>query len=471
MVLPAHGKHRATPSTDLADNFIIAPSTTSTTNDTTTKPNNGWPATDPQYRYGLRAIHYGHGRLAILDQDRLPFSAELVPIENVPDACAAINSMAVRGAPAIAIVAALSIAIQLQQWSMAMVYERDAGATAAAAAETFRTHLRTVPALCRDLRATRPTAVNLANAMAELEVLAADPCLEDEGPATETASLKVMARVVVRAEAMLAEDVRDNRRIGEFGRDCILARMHFPEFDPKVRVLTHCNTGALATAGYGTALGIVRALAAHTQGQLECFFTESRPRFQGARLTAMELVYERIPCRMVADSAAAALLASAKGTVHAVVVGADRITREGAVANKIGTLGLAVLARHFGVPFIVAATTATIDLMSSAEDVRIEERDAQEMMAVRGPVLGEVKVVEGQQYEREAVVSAKQKGDQPLTLTCNPRVSVWNPAFDITPPGLIDVIVTEAGAFERPFGALGFNMEAIVKAAAAAKKR
>lgn len=201
-------------------------------------------------------------------------------------------------------------------------------------------------------------------------------------------------------------------------------------------LLTHCNTGALATAGHGTALGIIRSV--HAAGQLKhAFCTETRPYNQGSRLTAFELSYENIPSTLITDSMAAALFQRRKAAMNivAVVVGADRVVRNGDTANKIGTYQLAILARHHGLKFIVAAPTTSIDMATAHGDqIVVEERRAEELTQISGAVV-----------EADGTVSAKTA----RVATADQRIGVWNPAFDVTPHELIDAIVTERGVVEK----------------------
>ncbi|KAJ1748924.1 S-methyl-5-thioribose-1-phosphate isomerase, partial [Coemansia sp. RSA 1752] len=276
----------------------------------------------------LQAIKWERPHLTILNQLALPHSSEYIEIS---DACAghyAISSMQTRGAPAIAIVAALSLAAELSS----MHFDTSASA---------RAHIH----MQLDYLATsRPTAVNLFDAITKLKH-AVDTTITDNGQV-------VRDTYVQMAERMLDADVKDNMAIGEHGAQLI--------GNDKVRVLTHCNTGTLATAGYGTALGIVRSL--HAQGSLDrVYFTETRPYNQGARLTAYELLTEEIPAQLVCDSAVSALLRS-DPMIRAIIVGADRVAANGDTANKIGTYQLAITARYHGCQFIVAAPTTSVDL-------------------------------------------------------------------------------------------------------------
>lgn len=231
-------------------------------------------------------------------------------------------------------------------------------------------------------------------------------------------------------------DLHTNLSIGSNGVDYLRDAVGASP-DRPISVLTHCNTGSLATSGHGTALGIIRSL--HTEGLLKhAFCTETRPYNQGSRLTAFELVHEGIPSTLITDSMAAALFhtRAVSENIRAVIVGADRVASNGDTANKIGTYALAVLARHHGLKFIVAAPRTSIDLgTAKGADINIEERRAEELTQVSGPVVKEDGEVNAEDVKRVA--------------TADQRVGVWNPAFDVTPHELIDVIVTEAGVVHK----------------------
>lgn len=254
------------------------------------------------------------------------------------------------------------------------------------------------------------------------------------GGDTEAAKAAIIAAYVAAAEEIFRKDTETNLRIGEHGSRWLLENAPVKSSDGgKVSVLTHCNTGSLATSGHGTALGIVRSL--YSAGSLHhAFCTETRPYNQGSRLTAFELVYEGIPSTLITDSMAGALFSTRKERDHiaAVIVGADRVVRNGDTANKVGTYALAVLARYHGVKFIVAAPTTSIDLQTTTgRDIKIEERKPEELTQISG-----------------AVVGADGKVDVTHTVrvaTAHQDIGVWNPAFDVTPAELIDAVVTEQG--------------------------
>ncbi|XP_029862239.1 methylthioribose-1-phosphate isomerase [Aquila chrysaetos chrysaetos] len=341
----------------------------------------------------LEAIRYRRGSLSILNQLLLPEQLRYEPVDSVERAWEAIRAMEVRGAPAIALVGCLSLALEL---------EAGAGpAGDAAELEAF------VGERLRFLLTARPTAVNLGR---EAERLRAVVRRRAQSPGVTAQGLR--ESIIEHIEGLLEKDREDNRSIGAHGARHILQRV--PEGG--VTLLTHCNTGTLATAGYGTALGVVRAL--HEQGRLtRVFCTETRPYNQGSRLTAFELLHDRVPATLIADSAAAATMRD--HGVQAVVVGADRVASNGDTANKIGTYQLAVAARHHGIPFYVAAPTSSCDpALPGGADIPIEERPGRELTHF-----------------------------QDLCLA-PPGIDVWNPAFDVTPHDLITGgIVTEWGVF------------------------
>ncbi|XP_969152.1 methylthioribose-1-phosphate isomerase [Tribolium castaneum] len=341
----------------------------------------------------LKAIKYENNSLEILDQLLLPAQSKYIQVKGVEDGWRVINKMQVRGAPAIAIVGCLSLAVELQRENF----------------ETKRQLRQDIEGKLNFLVSSRPTAVNMKIAAEELIALS-NKLSEDESIELET----MKSRFLQTIEAMLEKDIHDNKSIGDFGAREILSGV---SGDSLVRILTHCNTGSLATAGYGTALGVIRKL--HELKRLEhCYCTETRPYNQGARLTAYELVHDKIPATLIVDSMVAALMKHRN--VSAVVVGADRVASNGDTANKIGTYQIAVLAKFHGVPFYVAAPFTSIDMkIVSGDHIVIEERPDHEMTHV-----GEHRIA--------------AKG-----ITC------WNPAFDVTPASLIAGIITEKGVF-RP---------------------
>ncbi len=328
----------------------------------------------------IDAIRWQGDHLQLLDQRLLPGETRYLALQDAAAVADAIRDMVVRGAPAIGISAAYGAALAAR----ALAVHAPADWQAAMA-----------PALER-LAASRPTAVNLFWAL-------------DRVRAVIAGGGDIPARLGALACAIHAEDLAMNQRMGEHGAALLPQR---------ARVYTHCNTGALATGGHGTALGVIRS--AHRQGRIDRVFAgETRPWWQGARLTAWELQREGIPFDLCVEGAAGLLLR--REGIHWVIVGADRIAANGDVANKIGTYNLAVLARHHGVRMMVAAPSSTFDLdIADGDAIPIEERAATEITHVRGQAI------------------APQ------------GCSAVNPAFDITPASLIDAIVTEHGVIENP---------------------
>ncbi len=322
------------------------------------------------------------GKVRFLDQTLLPHEETWVETDDYKVIGEAIRSLQIRGAPLIGIAAAYGLAL---------------AALSGEANQGFRARLLAITGWLLD---TRPTAVNLSWALDRLWGAV-------EG-VREPA--RVREAFVKKAQRIHEEDIAANRRIGAFGAELLPAGC---------AVLTHCNAGSLATGGYGTALGVIRS--ALEQGKLRHVYnTETRPLLQGARLTAWELQKEGIPSTLIVDSAAG--ITMRRGLVDAVIVGADRITRNGDVANKIGTYQVAVLARENGVPFYVAAPTSTIDLsLASGDLIPIEERSADEVTHLHG------------------------------VRTAPPGVEAANPAFDVTPNALVAAIVTENGVATAPY--------------------
>ena len=341
----------------------------------------------------LKSIDYSRGKMLVLDQLELPHRSIYIDIGNSQDAWSVIRSMQVRGAPLIAITAALGLAVEAEKVKITITSLEDA-----------RSFLLDKMAY---LRTSRPTAVNLFTATDQLTAL-----VNELASRPSIQAVEVFDGFIEAAERMLEEDIKSNRSIGTHGAQRILDIV----LRDKVRVLTICNTGSLATAGFGTALGVVRSL--HEQGRLEHVYAcETRPYNQGARLTAYEIVEDDLPGTLITDSMASTLM-SVKG-VDCVIVGADRVAANGDTANKVGTYQLAIAAQYHGVPFFVAAPTTTLDLsMSSGADIEIEERPAAELTSIAGVVIAP------------------------------PGIGVWNPAFDVTPSSLIRGIVTEVGVIE-----------------------
>ena len=328
-------------------------------------------------------VEWKDGIVRILDQSLLPDRVEFVDCRDYETVAIAIKELWVRGAPAIGITAAMGVALGAQALSQGDY-------------ESFR---KGVLEIADHLAATRPTAVNLFWAISRMKRK-----LEELGD-QPVAGIKL--QLISEAQAILDEDIAMNRAIGRHGNTVI---------EKEQTILTHCNAGALATGGYGTALGVVRA-AWEAGKKIQVLADETRPVLQGSRLTAWELMQDGIPVTVITDSMAGALMQ--QGKVHVCIVGADRIAANGDVANKIGTYTVAVLAHAHGIPFYVAAPSSTIDLnMISGELIPIEQRDSREVTHVRG----------------EMVIAPD-------------GVTVANPAFDVTPARLITGIITERGIF------------------------
>ncbi|KAJ6445144.1 methylthioribose-1-phosphate isomerase [Purpureocillium lavendulum] len=377
----------------------------------------------------LQAVRYSRGRLEVLDQLRLPHEFHYDVVATRADAFDSIASMRVRGAPAIAIVASLGLAVEL--------HNAGAGAVSGSSAADAVAY---IDEALDYLKTSRPTAVDLTNAIDRLKArtrAVGDSSKDD-----------VVAAFIEEAEAIFERDLQTNLAIGEHGAEWLRTRTDAASDDESktISVLTHCNTGSLATSGHGTALGIIRTLR-DKKLLRHAFCTETRPYNQGSRLTAFELVYEDIPATLITDSMAAALFRTrrAETNLAAVIVGADRVVRNGDTANKIGTYQLAVLARHHGLRFVVAAPTTSIDLEThNGDGIKIEERKASELTQVTGAVIRDDGTVD--QARKVRVATADQ------------RVGVWNPAFDVTPAEYIDAIVTEKGVVERgPDGVFDFS--------------
>ncbi|KAJ5536812.1 Methylthioribose-1-phosphate isomerase [Penicillium frequentans] len=374
----------------------------------------------------LQAIKYNQGNLEILDQLQLPFVEKYIPIQSAEDGWNAIKEMKVRGAPAIAIVAMLALSSELHLLRAASKIP-----------ESPEEARSLIIARLDYLVTSRPTAVNLSDAARKLEALVTNQAVQPGATGPE-----IVASFIRAAEDMLGKDLEDNQRIGHHGAEWIMANATKTD---TVSVLTHCNTGSLATSGYGTALGVIRSLSSRNVLR-HAYCTETRPYNQGSRLTAFELVHDHIPATLITDSMAAALLADASVGVGAIVVGADRVAANGDTANKIGTYGLAVLAKHHGVKFLVAAPLTTIDLETrSGGDIVIEQRPESEVTSIKGP--------------RDGAEAAESMVLDTVRIAA-PGIGVWNPAFDITPAALIDGIITEVGVVEKgPTGL--FNMASL----------
>jgi methylthioribose-1-phosphate isomerase len=331
----------------------------------------------------VETIEWTSAGVVMIDQTRLPREESYVTCRTYEEVAEAIRSMVIRGAPAIGVAAAMGVALG--------VARADAGDLDAQFEK-----------ICATLASTRPTAVNLFWAIDRMKrVYAASRALPLD---------QLRQRLVSEAQQVRLEDIAINQAIGRHGAPLVP--------DGKT-VLTHCNAGALATAGYGTALGVVRA-AVSAGKKIDVFADETRPFLQGSRLTVWELQQDRIPATLITDNMAGHFLKS--GRIGCVVVGADRIARNGDVANKIGTYPLAVLAKENGIPFFVAAPISTLDLtLASGDEIPIEQRAASEVTHVFG-------------------VPVAPEGTE-----------VQNPAFDVTPHRYVTAIITECGVARAPY--------------------
>jgi len=335
---------------------------------------------------GIQPVKWENDQLNLIDQRLLPNELLYLNYLNSSAAADAITDMVVRGAPAIGITAAYAVVLAAKE-------------VLATSGDDWK---KSVEPLIAYLAAARPTAINLHWAIVRMQACIA-------GISASKSEDAIVQELLDEAKSIHAEDIQANKIMGEF------ASALLPD---QCGVLTHCNAGALATGGYGTALGVIRSGIAN--GKISSVYAdETRPWMQGARLTAWELLQDNIPVTLIADSAAAYLMQ--QGKIQWIVVGSDRIAANGDVANKIGTYSLAVLAKYHGIKFMVAAPTSTIDMdMVSGEGIPIESRAEEEVLSVMG--------------QRIAAEGAKS----------------WNPVFDVTPASLVDAIVTEKGVIEQP---------------------
>jgi methylthioribose-1-phosphate isomerase len=335
----------------------------------------------------IRTIYWEDDAIVMIDQNALPHEEKNLACKNYREVITAINDMTIRGAPAIGVAAAMGIALGVLNLPAKSGGEDLQG-------DFYR--------ICDEFSRTRPTAVNLFWAIERMK-----SCFENT---LKSGTNYIKNALVEEAIHICEEDIAINRQMGIHGRKLI------KDGDS---ILTHCNAGALATAGYGTALGVIRA--AREEGKkLHVFVDETRPVLQGARLTAWEMKKENIPATLITDNMAG--LVMKQGKVNLVIVGADRIASNGDTANKIGTYTLAVLARENNIPFYTAAPLSTIDMaIKSGEEIPIEERDEAEVTNFHG------------------------------VRTAPEGVAVYNPAFDVTPNRYISAIINEAGVAKPPF--------------------
>ncbi|SCV04329.1 LAME_0H17590g1_1 [Lachancea meyersii CBS 8951] len=384
----------------------------------------------------------------VLDQLLLPYTTKYVPINTIDDGYRVIKLMQVRGAPAIAIVGALSVLTETQLLGNDGFMKTQAFYDATDF-ETVRSRLSQRLAFLLD---SRPTAVNLSNALSEIEKIL-----------SKASSLEVFRTQLYDFICQLIDDdLSNNVKMGNNGAEFLLKQLEKEGFEDDFAVLTICNTGSLATSGYGTALGVIRSLwedsmAKVSSGQekgkkrkfnsgaakmTHVFPLETRPYNQGSRLTAYELVHDQIPATLIPDSSITYRIATSDIPIKAAFVGADRIVRNGDTANKIGTYQLALICKQFGVRFFVTAPKTTIDnVTETGAGIVVEERKADEFKHVSGTVIDDITGMP--QLDSDGKPIAGKVGVAPV------GVSVWNPAFDVTPHELIDGIVTESGVFTK----------------------
>ena len=331
----------------------------------------------------IPTVEWKNGIVRMLDQTKLPLETVYIDCRDYQDVARGIKELWVRGAPAIGVAAAMGLALGAR----------------AIPASTFEEFWPKFDEICDQMAATRPTAVNLFWAIDRIKKFAQEN--KDKGLDA------VRDLLVQESQRMLEEDIETNKRIGSYGS------VFVADDD---NIITHCNAGSIATAGYGTAEGVMRASVEEGK-KIHVYVDETRPVLQGARLTAWELMQEKIPCTLITDNMAGYLMYH--DMIDLAIVGADRIARNGDVANKIGTYSLAVLCKEHGIPFYVAAPLSTIDFtMESGYQIPIEERDRREVTHIFGKV-----------------------------QIAPDGVNVVNPAFDVTPARYVTAIITEKGAF------------------------
>ena len=334
----------------------------------------------------IPTIEWDGKRIRMIDQRKIPGKMEWYVCKGYKDVIKAIEKMVIRGAPAIGVAAAMGIASGAENIK----------------ANSFNAFKKQFGKMAAQMVKARPTAVNLKWAVERMAGLV-------EGMSTKSVE-EIKRALRQESEDILAEDIEVNQRIGRHGQELV---------PRKASILTHCNAGSLATGGYGTALGVVRA-AREANKLVDVFADETRPWFQGLRLTAFELMQDEIPVTVIADNAAGSFMQ--KRMVDLVITGADRIAANGDVANKIGTYQVAVLAKENRIPFYVAAPLSTIDMgIRSGEEIPVEERNPEEISHFRNKEIGP------------------------------PGVKAVNPAFDITPNRYVSAIITEKGIIRPPF--------------------
>lgn len=399
-------------------------------------------------------------KVEVLDQLLLPYITEYLPINNITDGFEVILSMQVRGAPAIAIVGSLSILVEIQsllQKKEKIIntnYGEDITNWSVIKIELFNR--------LKYLLGSRPTAVNLANALNEIVLIS------NKVNSLNELNLKLYEFVC----QLIDEDLLNNIKMGDNGAKFLLEELNKEKFEGDFAVLTICNTGALATSGYGTALGVIRSLWKDSQSkdgkissdniifnskaQLKHVYPlETRPYNQGSRLTAYELVHEKIPATLITDSMISYRIKTSPIPIKAAFVGADRIVRNGDTANKIGTYQLSIICKEFGIKFFVVAPKTTVDNnTNTGDEIIIEERKPNEMKLVTGTQMDTIKETILLDKTTNKIITSKV-GIAPLDI------NVWNPGFDVTPYENITGIVTEDGVFTKDETTGKFQLEAL----------
>ncbi|CAI4054021.1 S-methyl-5-thioribose-1-phosphate isomerase MRI1 SKDI_16G3760 [Saccharomyces kudriavzevii IFO 1802] len=380
----------------------------------------------------------------ILDQLLLPYTTKFVPIHTIEDGYSVIKKMQVRGAPAIAIVGSLSVLTEVQLIKCNIT----SNVKELYNLSNWESIKKMVNEKLDFLLSSRPTAVNLSNSLAEIKNIL-----------KSSNDLEVFDRDLYSYVCKLVDDdLANNMRMGDNGAKYLVNMLEKDGFKGAFAVLTICNTGSLATSGYGTALGVIRSLWKDSLAKTQkvrsgsndekhpkmdhVFPLETRPYNQGSRLTAYELVYEKIPSTLITDSSIAYRISTSPIPIKAAFVGADRIVRNGDTANKIGTLQLAVICKQFGIKFFVVAPKTTIDnITETGSDVIVEERNPDEFKLVTGTVVNP--------EDGSLVLNASGDPISGKVGIAPPEIDVWNPAFDITPHEFVDGIVTEEGVFTK----------------------
>ncbi|KAG6898166.1 S-methyl-5-thioribose-1-phosphate isomerase [Termitomyces sp. T32_za158] len=379
----------------------------------------------------LTSIRTSNGKLEIVNQLLLPHVTEFLHIRSIEDAHEAIKSMKIRGAPAIASLASLSLSYHLREALAASPQP-----AFLASPDTLKAHVE--PTL-DFLFTARPTAVNLGAATRRLQKILTSSLISG-GDARSIADA-----LVAEGHLIADEDVGRNKEMSKWGGEWLLDYLGTEKSAAGLNVMTVCNTGSLATSGYGTALGLITYL--HETGKLnKAYYTQTAPYHQGSRLTALELQTLKIPSVMLCDTMVGSLFQH--HNIHAVAVGADRVARNGDAANKIGTYNAAVLAARHGIPFIVVAPISTIDLsVADGSGIPIEQRPPLEACLVRG-----------------ALYTGEKTSDEQAVVMITPRglEGIYNPSFDVTPAELITAIVTEKGVAVRKEGEKTFDLTSIV---------